>query len=196
FAAWLSNPFTVRPFMLKASVETLIAVFVGSLVTAFITRALRGGMSLPGDLKARLPLLETRLNAFIPSVLRVARTVVLVVVLLAIADAWAVLDLGTWLASETGRNLVGALISTSLVLVIGWFVYVAVSSWVEYRLSNDFGRVPSARERTLLSLFRNAFTIVLLVLVGLLALSELGVNIGPLLAGAGVIGLAVSFGSQ
>ncbi len=196
FAAWLSNPFTVLPFMLKATVETGIAVLVGSLVTAFITRALRGGMSLPDDVKARLPLLEARLNAFIPSVLRVARTVVLVVVLLAIADAWAVLDLGAWLASETGRNLVGALISTSLVLVIGWLVYVAVSSWVEYRLSNDFGRVPSARERTLLSLFRNAFTIVLLVLVGLLALSELGVNIGPLLAGAGVIGLAVSFGSQ
>ncbi|WP_276199081.1 mechanosensitive ion channel domain-containing protein [Chelatococcus sp. XZ-Ab1] len=196
FAAWLSNPFTVLPFMLRATVETGIAVLVGSLVTAFITRALRGGMSLPDDVKARLPLLEARLNAFIPSVLRVARTLVLVLVLLAIADAWAVLDLGGWLASETGRNLVGALISTSLVLVIGWLVYVAVSSWVEYRLSNDFGRVPSARERTLLSLFRNAFTVVLLVLVGLLALSELGVNIGPLLAGAGVIGLAVSFGSQ
>jgi hypothetical protein len=178
FAAWLSNPLTVLPFMLKATVQTGIAVLVGSLVMAFISRALRGGMSLPQDVKARLPLLEARLNAFIPSVLRVARTVVLVIVMLAIADAWAILDLEAWFASETGRNVVGALVSTSLVLILGWLVYVAVSSWVEYRLSEDYGRAPSARERTLLSL------------------SELGVNIGPLLAGAGVIGLAVSFGSQ
>ncbi|MFO7308023.1 MAG: mechanosensitive ion channel [Pseudomonadota bacterium] len=196
FAAWLSNPLTVLPFMLKATVQTGIAVLVGSLVMAFISRALRGGMSLPQDVKARLPLLEARLNAFIPSVLRVARTVVLVIVMLAIADAWAILDLEAWFASETGRNVVGALVSTSLVLILGWLVYVAVSSWVEYRLSEDYGRAPSARERTLLSLFRNAFTVALVVLVGLLALSELGVNIGPLLAGAGVIGLAVSFGSQ
>jgi small-conductance mechanosensitive channel len=33
-------------------------------------------------------------------------------------------------------------------------------------------------------------------MVTLVALSQLGVNIGPLLAGAGVIGLAISFGSQ
>jgi small conductance mechanosensitive channel len=56
--------------------------------------------------------------------------------------------------------------------------------------------VVTARERTLLALFRNAFTIVLAVLVVMLVLSELGVNIGPLLAGAGVVGLAIGFGGQ
>jgi small conductance mechanosensitive channel len=50
--------------------------------------------------------------------------------------------------------------------------------------------------RTLLPLLRNALTIVLLTLSGLIVLSEMGVNIAPLLAGAGVIGLAVGFGAQ
>src|SRR5690606_40603414 len=49
----------------------------------------------------------------------------------------------------------------------------------------------SARERTLLGLFRNAFTVVLSVLVFMLVLSQIGVNIAPLLAGVGVVGLAV-----
>src|SRR5690606_18193192 len=59
-----------------------------------------------------------------------------------------------------------------------------------------YGRKPSARERTLLALFRNAFSIALGVIVLLLVLAELGVNIAPLLAGAGIFGLAVGFGSQ
>lgn len=54
----------------------------------------------------------------------------------------------------------------------------------------------SARMRTLLPLLRNAFLILLVTMVSLITLSELGVNIAPLLAGAGVVGLAIGFGSQ
>ena len=67
---------------------------------------------------------------------------------------------------------------------------------MEYRLDPPKGRKPTPRERTLLSLFRNAFTIALGILVMMLVLSELGVNIAPLLAGAGILGLAVGFGAQ
>ncbi|HEY2111113.1 MAG TPA: mechanosensitive ion channel domain-containing protein, partial [Dongiaceae bacterium] len=54
----------------------------------------------------------------------------------------------------------------------------------------------SSRARTLLPLVRNALLIVISLLAGLTILSELGVNIAPLLAGAGVVGLAVGFGAQ
>src|SRR5690606_8460342 len=54
----------------------------------------------------------------------------------------------------------------------------------------------SARARTLLPLFRTTVAVLLVVVVTLIVLSEMGVNIAPLLAGAGVIGLAVGFGSQ
>src|SRR3954463_2036523 len=54
----------------------------------------------------------------------------------------------------------------------------------------------SARVRTLLPLLRNAVMVLLITVVSLVTLSEFGVNIAPLLAGAGVIGLAIGFGSQ
>jgi moderate conductance mechanosensitive channel len=54
----------------------------------------------------------------------------------------------------------------------------------------------SARARTLLPLLRTAVLIVLVTIVALIVLSELGLNIAPLLAGAGVVGLAIGFGSQ
>ncbi|WP_049974662.1 mechanosensitive ion channel family protein [Azospirillum sp. B4] len=54
----------------------------------------------------------------------------------------------------------------------------------------------SARTRTLLPLFRKTLAIVLSTAVALVILSQVGVNVGPLLAGAGIAGIAIGFGAQ
>ena len=58
------------------------------------------------------------------------------------------------------------------------------------------GAVVRGRSHTLLPMLRKVIGTVLTVMVILIVISSLGVNIGPLLAGAGVIGLAVGFGAQ
>ena len=55
---------------------------------------------------------------------------------------------------------------------------------------------PASRLQTILPLVRAAFAVVIGVLAALIVLSRLGVDTAPLIAGAGVFGLAVSFGSQ
>jgi small-conductance mechanosensitive channel len=57
-------------------------------------------------------------------------------------------------------------------------------------------QVAASRLRTLMPLLRAIAGVTILVVGGLLVLSELGINITPLIAGASVFGLAVSFGSQ
>lgn len=52
------------------------------------------------------------------------------------------------------------------------------------------------REDTLIRIFVATFNIVLLILAILMILSEIGLDIGPLLAGAGIVGVAVGFGGQ
>jgi small-conductance mechanosensitive channel len=79
-------------------------------------------------------------------------------------------------------------------------MWEAVNIATEHHLakSEKTGHTPghSARVRTLLPLMRKALAIVLSVIVVMIALSGIGVDIGPLLAGAGIIGLAVGFGAQ
>lgn len=53
-----------------------------------------------------------------------------------------------------------------------------------------------ARLRTLLPILRNLLAVVILVTAVLMALSSLGIQIAPLIAGAGVVGVAVGFGAQ
>jgi moderate conductance mechanosensitive channel len=52
------------------------------------------------------------------------------------------------------------------------------------------------REDTLIRIFTGAFGILLWVVVGMMALQEIGIAIGPLLAAAGVAGIALGFGGQ
>lgn len=52
------------------------------------------------------------------------------------------------------------------------------------------------RENTLIQILESSFRVLLWILGGLMVISELGVNIGPLLAGAGIAGLALGFGGQ
>ena len=64
---------------------------------------------------------------------------------------------------------------------------------------DDFGEEMGSggsRTETLLMLLRKFFMAVVIVTVCLLFLSSMGINIAPLLAGAGVLGLAIGFGAQ
>jgi small-conductance mechanosensitive channel len=58
------------------------------------------------------------------------------------------------------------------------------------------GGAGGSRSETLLLLLRKTIVVVMFTIVFLLFLSSMGINIGPLLAGAGVIGLAIGFGAQ
>ncbi|MDH3911148.1 MAG: mechanosensitive ion channel, partial [Rhodospirillales bacterium] len=150
-------------------------------------------------LKLRFPTLEERANRYLFVVHRVSKTVVNVLAALVLLQIWG-LDIAGWLFSETGRVVAARLATILLILAGAWVVWEVVSSSVQRYLEDrdEAGGAKhlSARMRTLLPLFRNTVRVVLVVFVVLTVLSELGVNIAPLLAGAGVIGLAIGFGAQ
>ena len=89
-------------------------------------------------------------------------------------------------------------ISVTLLLasVIWQLVKTATDRHLTTKETEDGTEAPNARALTLLPLLRKCVFSVLAVLATLIVLSSIGVDIGPLLAGAGVIGLAVGFGAQ
>src|SRR5690606_32822231 len=56
---WFTNPDEALPFMLGATVQSVVAILVGALVVTFISRAVSFGLNLSPEVKQRLPLLET-----------------------------------------------------------------------------------------------------------------------------------------
>ncbi|MEM7176826.1 MAG: mechanosensitive ion channel family protein [Pseudomonadota bacterium] len=95
------------------------------------------------------------------------------------------------------------------ILLIGYVIYHAMRIWMDQKiaaetadevatgpLDGEGGGAGATRLATLLPLVRNFVLSLILIAIGLVAATELGVNVAPLFAGAGIIGLAIGFGSQ
>ncbi len=127
------------------------------------------------------------------------RFLVWLVMVVGIAAAWGA-NIPAFLSTPVGQRISGSLFSIGVTIVLLALIYGSVSTSIERHLNrkDKDGRLiqTSARVRTLLPMLRNAAFIIFTIIAALVILSEGGINIGPLLAGAGVIGVAVGFGSQ
>ena len=144
-----------------------------------------------------------------PSVLAVCiergiRAALIIGAVAVLAWGWGI-DIANFRAQETlvGRVADGVL-STVIILLIADLLWQATKTAIDRKLAEaaDTG-LPNtdearrrARLRTLLPIFRNILFVVVIVVAAMMALAALGVQIGPLIAGAGVLGVAVGFGAQ
>ena len=92
-----------------------------------------------------------------------------------------------------------------ILFLVGLILWEFVKSHIQKNIEEDIpeqdsqaeeGGAGGSRSETLLLLLRKTMVVVMFTIVILLLLSSMGINIGPLLAGAGVIGLAIGFGAQ
>ena len=184
------------PFMALATLQSVIALGIGLALYATLSHLVGRRVPLPETARARLPRLEQRLEGYARSGLHVLRLAVGVVIIAALLDAWSLFDLDAWLTSDAGTATLAALVSVGFIVLLAALVWVVFATWIDHRIGGDGEAAAGSRERTLLTLFRNAAAIVLIVMTVMISLSEIGIEIGPLLAGAGVLGLAIGFGAQ
>jgi small-conductance mechanosensitive channel len=195
FVTAVSRSGAVGP-MLLVSARVAGVVIVGALIGALMARGAKKGVHLPPDLTASAPLLEERLNDFILRFLGAARFILALATIGVAIDVSGLYDMGGWFTRRFGDDFLGVVVSVALIVTVAFALWLALASYVDYRLNSDRPDAPTARERTLLTLMRNAATIALAVITLMVTLSEIGLDIAPLLASAGVLGLAIGFGAQ
>ena len=128
-----------------------------------------------------------------------AAAVIAIAILL--AEVWLVEQLGL-IAPQAWAQMRGSLVAAGATVCAGYVSWRWLYYWTEGRLHaslpDDAGTAVQAASRlnTVLPMLRVLAGGTILVVTVLLALSQLGVEITPLLAGAGVVGLAISFGAQ
>ncbi len=115
------------------------------------------------------------------------------------------IDLASIAARETvATRLMAGALKAGIILLAADFLWHLLKVVIEGRIAasaagpelDEDEQRRRARVRTLLPILRNILAIVLAAMTAMMALSQLGVEIGPLIAGAGVIGVAIGFGAQ
>ncbi|MGC2782357.1 MAG: mechanosensitive ion channel domain-containing protein [Roseiarcus sp.] len=186
----------------EAWVRRIVGVAVFGLAFANIARALGlyrpAYWALVGYLTG-FPTGEILVARYRPVLRLAVSTIITIVAIGALLESWGV-DIASWFdPGRIGALVLSELSSVILAVAIAVVVWEACNTAIERQLAR-FARegayARAARLRTLLPMLRTALIVTILTIAGLTALSAIGVNIAPLLAGAGIVGIAVGFGSQ
>ena len=133
------------------------------------------------------------------TVTRVMRAVWAALFLLGIFATAAVWGFRVEQATGAGGVLLRLAVNVSVVLLLGYVAWTLVIRAIDRALEGarqDSRNARAQRMATLLPLLRKFLQIVLISVVAMIVLSSVGIEIGPLLAGAGVVGIAIGLGAQ
>lgn len=135
---------------------------------------------------------------------RGARAVVVGIAAAWLAFVWHMTPEGLGHSNPVATALFYGLMKSAVIVLLADLCWHLAKNWIDGTLaivpdpdsatSAELAR--RARYRTLLPLLRNALAVLIIVMAGLIILSQLGVEVVPLIAGAGVFGVAIGFGSQ
>jgi small-conductance mechanosensitive channel len=144
--------------------------------------------------------------------IRIGRVLVFGVIVVVIARIWSI-DFANIAEAGVGAKAAAKVIEMLIILAIGLLVHQLVTLWIDRKLAAEMtaqgvdlteeepgggegGGAGGSRLASVLPLLRLTLQAVVITITALIALGNVGIDITPLLAGAGVIGLAIGFGAQ
>lgn len=195
---WLLDVEGGFAFMARATVLSAVILLIALAAVAGLGRLLGRLFRIEDALLEKNPGLQQRANRYLAAVRRTVSGAILVVALLAILDVWG-FGIAELLQTPAGRAFARTVLVV-LVVTVGAFI---LWEFIETAAARYLSRLDEAGEdsralrmRTLLPMVEKALLVAIVVIAAMIVLSEIGLDIGPLLAGAGVLGLAVGFGAQ
>jgi small conductance mechanosensitive channel len=186
-------------FVARATGFTAVILAVAAVASAILRAVIARLFRVSEDIAKRFPHLESRANRYLQLVNVVGTTAIGILAGLSILQAWGFRSL-EWLQTPFGERVSGSLFSIGLTIAVALALWEAMNLMITRHITeveqgvNGYRR--AARLRTVMPLIRRVVLIVLAVFCGMIAMSEVGVNIGPLLAAGGALGIAVGFGLQ
>jgi len=186
-------------FFLKASAASMAIIWAAGFALAGIPKLWRAGIRLKEGAGPAQMEYAGRLERYLPTLRIALQVIVGLLAFVLILEAWHV-DVLTWLATDLGALIFGRIAAVVAIIAIAFVVWELISTLIDRHLAklerNSRETDRRQRARTLLPLARNAVRVIVGVVAALMILAELGINIGPILAGVGVVGLAIGFGAQ
>ncbi|MEW6147789.1 MAG: mechanosensitive ion channel domain-containing protein [Bradyrhizobium sp.] len=199
WAVWALNIRNGYSLLLQYFVGTIAVALVTRVVTMVTLSLIDRGFRIRPDILQRFPGLEIRANRYLPLLRKIMSGVIAFIGFVAVLEVWGVDAIVWFYGGQIGSRLISAVVTIGLAVFVAAAIWEASNALLDRQintLSRDGHYARAARLRTFQPMLRTALLCLIATVVGLTALSEIGVNVAPLLAGAGIVGIAIGFGSQ
>jgi small conductance mechanosensitive channel len=182
-------------YLFQATLGTAVTIVASYFSLKILDWAFERLFAVNERIKARFPGLEKKTNQYIRVMRRALGIVVAIFGLGVIVQVWGI-PISSIVASRTGSLII--LKAIAILITFGVVIAVIeVSQFVFDRLLEERkGKKLTKKRKTIFPLMNTVIKIAAMFIGGIVILDQMGVNTRPILAGAGIVGLAVGFGAQ
>ena len=185
-------------YLFKATLKTGFAILALFLALKILDKLFARLFAVNERVKEKFPGLEEKTNRYILMVRRFFGWIIVAMALSIIGQAWGI-PVTAFVASKTGALIITRAIA--IIITLGMvIVIIGTCQFVcDLLLEEKKGKKKkeaSQKMKTLVPMIRTAVNIAAGFIGGIVILDRVGVNTTPILAGAGIVGLAIGFGAQ
>ncbi len=199
WAIWALNIRNGYSLLLQYFAGTVAVAVATRVVSIIVLGTIDRVFRINPELVQRFPGLEVRANRYLPLLRKIVSGAIAAVGFVVLLEVWGIDAMVWFYGGQIGNRLLSAVVTIGIAVLAAvavWEIANALMDRQLARLTRDGHYVRAARLRTFLPMLRTTLLGLIITVVALTALSEIGVNVAPLLAGAGIVGVAIGFGSQ
>jgi small conductance mechanosensitive channel len=200
YCLWVLDYPDALGLMVRASFYTVALVALCLIARHFIGILLGKVFRIPERITTRFAGLERRVNRYVQATHRFIYGLLYIVSALLIFDAWGI-NLFGFLFSDFGTFIILRAFGIAVTVAVAFIVLEAGNFSADVllhprRTQDGPSLEPPARLKTLVPLAQTTLKVATIAIAVLIVMGQIGINITPVLAGAGILGLAVGFGAQ
>jgi moderate conductance mechanosensitive channel len=186
-------------YLIKATFFTVLIILALILSLHLQERLFKKFFAVSEKVKERFPGLEEKTNRYIMILRKTLRAIFFILATGVAAEVWGI-PVSEFVASKAGALIIlrAVAITITVGVVFAVFEVTSVSSvyLLKEKKKGKKKKTVSQKAKTLIPIVRTSVNIAAGFIGGIVILDRLGVNTTPILAGAGIVGLAVGFGAQ
>jgi len=173
-----------------------IAVLLGLLLLLAVNdKGFQKLFAVSELMKARFPMLEEKTDRYLKVFRTITRVVIVLIGLFVLAQAWGV-PVAALVTSTAGSLVIARILAIAFTVAVVVVIMGGSQMGTDWLLEEKEGKIVSQHRKTLAPMINTTIKVAAGFVGGVVILGRLGVNVAPILAGAGILGLGVGLGAQ
>ncbi|PYD78843.1 mechanosensitive ion channel protein MscS [Komagataeibacter sucrofermentans] len=202
FALWLIWATHIQggyAWIIRTVILTTAVVILSRLFSVLAYNVQNRLFHISPGMEARYPGLQARVNYYYPVARKILSFLLSFATIILFLQALGLPAINFLFHGRLGQKVMATITSVIVAYTVAVFIWEAANAVLQSqiaRFENSSQQGRASRLRTVLPIIKTVLLALIIIIVAVTTLSQIGINVAPLLTGAGIMGAAIAFGAQ